>query len=145
MYHVLFKLNSITVIQNSVVLISPFIFAYFLMFLCYHGLNQHDDRDRALHQLIDCLTDYERCGVFKHHSYNIAGHCMLLVGNVETARNMFLESAQDTQIPVCPAFNKYNAAYKYLSLLWSNEGLSENIWKDVTTCILSSRTVIEYV
>ena len=98
------------------VLISPFIYAYYLMFLCYHGLGQYDNRDRALRQLVDTVKDRERCG-FIHHSYNIAGHCLLMAGNVEMARNMFLESAQFTHRRRRPAYDKYNAAYKYLSLM----------------------------
>ena len=98
--------------------ISPFTYAYYLMFLCYHGLGQYDDRDRALRQLVDIANDKERCGVLRHHSYNIAGHCMLMAGYVEMARDMFLESAQLTQQD--PVLDKYNAAYTY-------EGCSEII------------------
>ena len=97
------------------VCISPFTYAYYLMFLCYHGLGQYDNRDRALRQLVDTVNDRERCSVFRHHSYNIAGHCMLMAGYLDMARNMFLESAQLTQ--QYPVFDKYNAVYKYLSLM----------------------------
>ena len=99
------------------VFISPFTYTYYLMFLCYHGLGQYDNRDRALRQLVDTVNDDERCSIAKHHSYNIAGHCLLMVGNVETARDMFLKSAQFTQSRQSPAIDKYNSAYKYLSLL----------------------------
>ena len=99
------------------VCISPFTYAYYLMFLCYHGLGQYDNRDRALRQLVDTVNDDERCSIAKHHSYNIAGHCLLMVGNVETARDMFLKSAQFTHSRQSPAIDKYNSAYKYLSLL----------------------------
>ena len=95
--------------------ISPFIYAYCLMFLCYHGLGQYDNRDRALRQLVDTVSDEERCGVFTDYSYNIAGHCLLMVGDVDLARDMFLRSAQFTQLS--RASDKYNAAYKYLSLM----------------------------
>ena len=95
--------------------ISPFIYAYYLMFLCYHGLGQCDDRDRALRQLVDTADGIERCGVRLHHSYNIAGHCMLMAGYVDMARNVFLESVRFTQQE--PVFDKYNAVYKYLSLM----------------------------
>ena len=94
--------------------ISPFIYAYYLMFLCYHGLGQYDNRDRALRQLVDTANDTERCGVALHHSYNIAGHCLLMAGNVDMARDMFLESVRFTHPSV---LDKYNAAYKYLSLM----------------------------
>ena len=63
--------------------ISPFIYTYYLMFLCYHGLGQYDNRDRALRQLVDTANDYDRNGVSIHHSYNIAGHCMLIAGDVD--------------------------------------------------------------
>ena len=54
----------------------------------------------------------------RHHSYNIAGHCMLMAGYVEMARDMFLKSAQFTHNPrISCVFDKYNAAYKYLSLM----------------------------
>ena len=97
--------------------ISPFTYAYYLMFLCYHGLGQYDNRDRALRQLVDTVNDVERCGGVKYHSYNIAGHCLLIAGYVEMARDMFLKSAQFTHTRRTTVFDKYNAAYKYLSLM----------------------------
>ena len=98
--------------------ISPFIYAYYLMFLCYHGLGQYDDRYRALRQLMDTVNDDVRCGAFRYHSYNIAGHCLLMVGYVEMARDMFLKSARFTHQPnISCVLDKYNAAYKYLSLM----------------------------
>ena len=95
--------------------ISPFIYACYLMFLCYHGLGQYDNRDRALHQLVDTVNDRERRGALRHHSYNIAGHCMLMAGYVEMAREMFLRSAEFTHRMRRAVIDKYNAAYKYLS------------------------------
>ena len=106
--------------KRAGVFISPFTYAYYLMFLCYHGLGQYDDRDRALRQLVDTVNDRERCGAWKHPSFNIAGHCLLMAGNVEMARDMFLKSTQFTNSRQSPAFDKYNSAYKYLSLVWSN-------------------------
>ena len=100
--------------QDLGVQISPFIYAYYVMFLCYHGLGQYDDRDRALRQLVDIINDRERCGVYEYHSYNIVGHCMLMAGYVEVARDMFRRSARFTHHSV---HDKYNAAYKYLSLM----------------------------
>ena len=73
------------------VLISPFTYAYYLMFLCYHGMGKYDNRDRALRQLVDTFNDRERCCVNIDHSYNIAGHCLLITGNVDMARDMFLK------------------------------------------------------
>ena len=92
--------------------ISPFTYAYYLMFMCYHGLGQYDDRDRALRQLVDTVSDNERCGVRRYHSYNIAGHCLLMAGYVEMAWDMFLESARFTR--PSSVLDKYNAVYKYL-------------------------------
>ena len=97
------------------VVISPFTYTYYLMFLCYNGLGQYDNKDRALRQLVDTANDRERLGVFRHHSYNIAGHCMLMAGYVEMARDMFLRSVRFTHR--APFIDKYNAAYKYLSLM----------------------------
>ena len=99
------------------VFISPFTCAYYLMFLCYHGLGQYDNRDHALRQLVDTVNDSKRCSVVRYHSFNIAGHCMLMAGNVEMARNMFLKSAQFTHSRRSPVLDKYNSAYKYLSLI----------------------------
>ena len=99
------------------VVISPFICAYYLMFLCYHELGKYDNRSRALRQLVETVSDRERCGVALYHSYNIAGHCMLIAGNVEMARGMFLRSARFTNRQRSRVFDKYNAAYKYLSLM----------------------------
>ena len=96
------------------VLVSPFIYAYYLMFLCYHVLGQYGDRDRALRQQVDTVNDTERRGVNVDHSYNIVGHCLLMAGYVDMARYMFLESVRYTHSSI---FDKYNAAYKYLSLL----------------------------
>ena len=103
--------------RRVAVRISPFTYSYYLMFLCFLGLGQYDDRDRALRQLVDTVNDKERCGVFRYHSYNIAGHCLLMAGCVDMARDMFLKSAQFTHSRRIPIFDKYNAAYKYLSLM----------------------------
>ena len=76
--------------------ISPFMYAYYLMFLCYHGLGHYDDRGRALRQLVDTAKDPERRGPRIYHYYNIAGHCLLIVGHTEIAREVFLESVHFT-------------------------------------------------
>ena len=96
--------------------LSPFTYAYYLMFLCYHGLSQYDNRDRALRQLVETVNDEERLCNFRNQSYNIAGHCMLIAGQVERARSMFLRSAYSTH-SLSPVYDKYNAAYKYLSFM----------------------------
>ena len=54
--------------------ISPFTYAHYLIFMCFHGLGQYDDRGRALRQLVDIANDRERCSVCRYHSFNIAGH-----------------------------------------------------------------------
>ena len=103
--------------KKIAVFISPFTYAYYLMFLCYHGLGQYDDRDRALRQLVDTVNDAERCSIARYHSYNIVGYCMLIVGNLEMARNIFWKSAQFTHRSRTHVLDKYNSAYKYLSLM----------------------------
>ena len=97
--------------------VSPFTYAYYLMFLCYHGLGRIDNRNRALCQLFDTVNDRERRGLLVYHSYNIAGHCLLMAGYVDMAGNMFLKSAQFTNSLRSRAFDKYNAAYEYLSFM----------------------------
>ena len=86
--------------------ISPFVFAYYLMFLCHHELHQYDDRDRALRLLVDTLYNPEQSGQ-PYHSLNIAGHCLLLAGRRDRAREMFLRSYQSTQ---GRPQHKYNSA-----------------------------------
>ena len=97
------------------VCISPFTYAYYMMFLCYHGLGQYDNRNRTLRQLVDTVNDRVKRGLRRHHSYNITGHCLLMAGYVDTARDAFLISAWFTH--QTPVLDKYNAAYKYLSLM----------------------------
>ena len=103
--------------EHGGVRVSPFVFAYYLMFLCHHELHQYDDRDRALRLLLDTVYNPEQRGTFYHHSLNIAGHCLLLAGRRDRAREMFIRSYQFTQTR--PPFHKYNSALLYLhSLLW---------------------------
>ena len=97
--------------------ISPFTYAYYLMFLCYHELRQYDNRDRALRQLVATLDDGSRCSVEIHHSYNVVGHCLLMAQDMETARKMFLLSAYFTRNKEHPLIDKHNAAYCYLSCM----------------------------
>ena len=97
--------------------VSPFVFAYYLMFLCHHELHQFDDRDRALRLLVDTMYNPEQHGLLYYHSLNIAGHCLFLAGRRDRAREMFIHSAQITQAR--PPFHKYNSAVLYLhSLPW---------------------------
>ena len=101
--------------QNVGMELSPFVCAYYLMFLNYCGLRQYGNRDRALRQLIDVANDPEQCGIRRWHSYNIAGHCLLSVGEVEQAREMFMLSYEHT-LPQ-PAFHRHNSAQYYLQCL----------------------------
>ena len=96
--------------------VSPFVFAYYLMFLCHHELHQFDDRDRALRLLVDTVYNPEQRGM-PYHSLNIAGHCLLLAGRRDRAREMFILCYQATQ--AVPPYHKYNSALLYLhSLPW---------------------------
>ena len=99
--------------------VSPFVFAYYLMFLCHHELHQYDDRDRALRLLVDTVYNPEQrgCGCQYHHAFNIAGNCLLLAGRRDLAREIFILSYQATQTH--PPLNKYNSALLYLhSVPW---------------------------
>ena len=96
--------------------VSPFTYAYYLMFLCYHELRQYDDRNCALRELIDTVFDDRRSSSFLYQSYNIVGHCLLVVGNTDMAQEIFLESAHSTH-SCHPFIDKYNPAYYYLSCI----------------------------
>ena len=100
----------------KIVRLSPFTYAYYLMFQCYHGVRQYDNRDHALRQLLDTLYDGRRCSIMLPHSCNIAGHCLLVAGYTEKARDMFLTSARLTYL-ASPFIDKYNSAYHYLSCM----------------------------
>ena len=77
---------------NSDVKLSPFTCAYYLQFLCYHRMQQYDNRDRALQQLIEVTNNDEQCGNEPWTSLSIAGHCLILAGRRVQARNMFYVS-----------------------------------------------------
>ena len=91
---------------------SPFTYAYYLMFISYHGLGQFDRRDNALRQLVDTVNDKERCCVLRQFSYNVAGSCLLFVGQTYTAQDLFLKSIHYTH---GTPYDEYNSAYHYLS------------------------------
>ena len=95
--------------------LSPFVCAYYLMFLNYHALHQYENRDRALRQLIEAVNNPEQCGHLRYHSYNIAGHCLLYMGLYEQARDMFMRSFQFTSIR--PLLHRLNSARLYLQCL----------------------------
>ena len=98
--------------------LSPFVCAYYLMFLNYCGLRQYDNRNRALRQLIDVVNNREQCGFFLHNSYNIAGQCLLAVGETAKAREMFMRSNQLTLPDI--RHHRHNSAQYYLQCISSN-------------------------
>ena len=96
--------------------ISPFTVAYYLQFLCYHGLRRYDNRDRALRQLVEVVDNSEQYGdnSIRHRSYNIAGHCLWFVGHTARARELFLRSCQVKMLDDRENGNENNAARHYL-------------------------------
>ena len=95
--------------------LSPFVCAYYLMFVNYHALHQYENRDRALDQLIETVNNREQCGHFRYHSYNITGHCLLYMGMYQQAHDMFIRSFQFTSIR--PMIHRLNSARLYLQCL----------------------------
>ena len=106
------ELNHTTGVHGIWIQLSPFTCAYYLMFLCYHELGQYDNRDRALQQLIEVVNNRDQCGIRRHRSYNIAGHCLLITGERAKARDMFNRSIQFARS--YPLYDKYNAAVWYI-------------------------------
>ena len=121
---------------DSSVSLSPLTCAYYLQFLCYHRMQQYDRRDRALQQLIEYLCSPEQShfqisttiiaghrlriefffktkqGQHPFSTLNLVGHCLLLAGKRDQARDMFYMSYTCTQrLPPC---DKYNSALWYL-------------------------------
>ena len=94
------------------VIVSPFTLSYYLLFICHHELRQFDDRDRALRHLVDVANNSEQNGENKHHSYNMAGHCLLIAGEIGQARYMFNMSRHFTKAK--PPLDRYNATTWYL-------------------------------
>ena len=92
--------------------ISPFTIAYYLLFMCYHGQRDYESRNHALRQLIEVTNNKDQYGAFLYHSYNIAGHCLLVTGDITRARDMFAMSYQITE-EISP-LSKYNSAMWYL-------------------------------
>ena len=91
------------------VIISPFTCAYYLQFLCFHRMQQYDNRDRTLQQLIQVENSIELC-IPKWISLNIAGHCLLLACKRVQARDMFIRSYFITH----STLEKWNPALWYL-------------------------------
>ena len=93
------------------VYLSPFTCTYYLQFLCYHEIRQSDNRDRALQHLIDVAYSDEQTGLASF-SLNLAGHCLLVAGERERAKCMFMMS--DFVGKMNPPIDKYNSAAWYL-------------------------------
>ena len=94
------------------VYLSPFVCAYYLMFRNYYGLRQYDNMHCALRQLIDAVFDPEQHENLIYHSYNIAGHCLMLIGETVQALDLFKLSYETTLIN--PAHHPLNSANYYL-------------------------------
>ena len=78
--------------------ISPFVILQYLAFHCYHELGQYDQRHNAIHQLIHAIVkDGPSYDSSYYHSFNIAGHCLLINGEIDFARQMFISSNQLTE------------------------------------------------
>ena len=92
--------------------ISPFTCLYYLQFLCYHKLQQFNNRERALRLLMDVTMNDGQCSDNPVSSFNIAGHCLLLAGYTDRARAVFLRSYRLTR--KVPPTDKYNSALWYL-------------------------------
>ena len=94
--------------------VSPFICTYYLQFMCFHQMQQYDKRDRVLKELIEVATNIHvlQCGQRPFISLNIAGHCLLIAGRRNQARDMFDMSYELTQM--VPPYHKYNSAQWYL-------------------------------
>ena len=102
---------------DDVIFISPFTVAYYLQFLCYHGLGQYRNRDRALRQLVEVAENPEQVGLssIRYRTYNVAGHCLRFVGEAVRAVEMFRKSCELKLMSDGPNGNKHNAATFYLS------------------------------
>ena len=97
--------------------LSPYVCAYYLMFLCYHELHQYDNRNRALRQLVDvAITEWLNAPI-DYISWNISGHCLFLAGDRTQAHEVFVKSYKNTK--KTPPWDKCNSASHYLQWLLS--------------------------
>ena len=90
--------------------LSPFTCAYYLQFLCYHRMQQYDNRDCTLQQLIEVVLNKEQCGD-PWTSLSIVGHCLLLAGRRAQARDILYRSYRASQIT---GYEIWNSAIWYL-------------------------------
>ena len=99
--------------------LSPFTCAYYLQFLCYFDLHQYENRDRALEQLVD-FAKHTAERIKDSHStsdLSIAGHCLLLAGQIAEARDMFCWSYALVQ-QFRPDLQELNSARWYLHIFF---------------------------
>ena len=81
-------------ITLSLVTIQPLAMTHYLAFQCYHELGQYDHRDNALCQLVDFVNNDAEKDNSPEQLFNIAGHCLLIAGDQEQARDMLSRSKQ---------------------------------------------------
>ena len=94
--------------------LSPYVCSYYLRFLCYHELGQYENRDHALHQLIEVVNNRLQCGSRRDFSYNIAGYCLLVTGQIDRARDMFNRSLL-FRMTHAPLRENYSSANWYIT------------------------------
>ena len=92
--------------------VSPCVCAYYLQFLCFHLLGQHDNRDGSLRQLTELVNHLSQRKISGFIVFNIAGHCLLITGRRDEARKMFIRSRRLTS--PYPGINKTNSANWYI-------------------------------
>ena len=79
--------------------VSPIVMLHYLAFQCYHELGQYDHRDNALYHLLDAVKADDFFNSLPHyHSLNIGGHCLLIAGDKDRARDMFTSSLRKTEL-----------------------------------------------
>ena len=93
--------------------LSPFTCAYYLQFLCYHRMQQYDNRDRTLQQLIEIVLNIGQCGK-PWTSWSIAGHCLLLAGRRVQAQVMLYGSYMAFQHVQSTGLKIWSSAIWYL-------------------------------
>ena len=88
---------------------SPYACSYYLLFLCYNELGQYENRNQALKELADIANNDQQVGSFS--TSNIVGHCLLIAGEIDQARYMFIRSRLETPGPI----DKFNSASWYIT------------------------------
>ena len=120
--------------SDNCVMLSPFICAYYLQFLCFHDMHQYDNRDRALSLLTGVAYNFEQNGN-PQNAWNLAGHCLLLAEKRDQARVMFNLSYTASQM--FPPHDKYNSALWYLqNFYWIQDITNTSVWMFTHTCRL---------